>query len=226
MINNKTVLAIIPARGGSKGIPHKNIVPLAGKPLIAWTIDAAKKSIYIDRLILSSEDEDIIKVAKEYGCEAPFIRPKELAQDDTPGVDPVIHAINILPQKYDYIVLLQPTSPLRIAEDIDGCIDKCVNEGHPFCVSICEPDKSPYWMFTLGDNGELHKLLETKAVRRQDLPATYALNGAVYVAQTDKLLKENSFITKETAGYLMPELRSADVDTEMDLMWCEMLIRG
>jgi len=226
MIHGKTILALIPARGGSKGIPHKNITPLAGKPLIAWTIDAAKKSKYIDRLILSSEDSEIIKVAKEYGCEAPFIRPKELAQDDTPGVDPVRHAINTLPEKYDYIVLLQPTSPLRIAEDIDGCIEKCVNEGHPFCVSICEPDKSPYWMVTLDNKGIMHKVLETTATRRQDLPATYALNGAVYVAETGKFLKENTFFTNETAGYLMPSLRSADVDTALDLKWCEMLMQG
>ncbi len=225
MINDKTVLAIIPARGGSKGIPHKNIAPLAGKPLIAWTIEEAKKSKYIDRLILSSEDEDIIKVAKQYGCEVPFIRPKELAQDDTPGVDPIRHAIDTLPEKYDYIVLLQPTSPLRNVDDIDGCIEKCVNEGLPFCVSVCEPGKSPYWMVTLDKKGLMHKLLETKAVRRQDLPTTYAFNGAVYVGETDKFLEENSFITDETAGYIMPPLRSADVDTMLDLKWCEMLMK-
>ncbi len=113
MIAGKTVLAIIPARGGSKGVPRKNIRLLAGKPLIVWTIDEAKKSKYIDRFILSSEDDEIIKIAREYGCEVPFKRPIELAQDDTPGIEPVIHAINTLEDKYDYVVLLQPTSPLR-----------------------------------------------------------------------------------------------------------------
>nr|HPK54819.1 acylneuraminate cytidylyltransferase family protein [Smithellaceae bacterium] len=117
MIQGKTVLAIIPARGGSKGIPRKNITNLAGKPLIAWTIEEAKKSKYIDRLILSSEDNEIIQVAKEWGCEVPFIRPRELAEDDTLGIEPVLHALNTIKKKYDYVVLLQPTSPLRSVDD-------------------------------------------------------------------------------------------------------------
>jgi CMP-N,N'-diacetyllegionaminic acid synthase len=120
MFEGKTILAIVPARGGSKGVPRKNIRLLAGKPLIAWTIDEAKKSRYIDRLILSSEDDEIIEVAREFGCEIPFKRPDELAQDDTPGIESVIHAINTLEEKYDFVVLLQPTSPLRTVEDIDG----------------------------------------------------------------------------------------------------------
>ena len=111
-------LAVIPARGGSKGVPRKNVRDLNGKPLIAWTIEEAKKSQYISNIILSSEDSEIIKEAKKYGCEVPFIRPMKLAQDDTPGIDPVLHAINQCPG-YDYVVLLQPTSPLSKAEDID-----------------------------------------------------------------------------------------------------------
>lgn len=121
------ILAIIPARGGSKGVPRKNIRDLAGKPLIAWTIEEAKKSKYITRLILSSEDEEIIEAAKKYGCEVPFVRPIELAQDNTPGIEPVLHAIEKCPG-YDYVLLLQPTSPLRTVEDIDGCIEFLLNK--------------------------------------------------------------------------------------------------
>lgn len=117
-----TFLAVIPARGGSKGIPRKNIREIAGKPLIAWSIEEAKKSKYITKLILSSDDKEIIDVAKQYGCEAPFVRPKALAADETPGVDPILHAIEQCPG-YDYVVVLQPTSPLRTVENIDGAIE-------------------------------------------------------------------------------------------------------
>ena len=130
MLNGKTILAIIPARGGSKGIPRKNIKPLAGKPLIAWTIEEAKKSKYIDRLILSSEDEEIIRIAKKWGCEVPFVRPKEFAEDETSGIEPILHAIETLSEKYDYVCLLQPTSPLRTVNDIDGCIKKCIDRSY------------------------------------------------------------------------------------------------
>lgn len=128
MINNKKILAIIPARGGSKGLPRKNIRELAGKPLIAWTIEAGRKSKYIDRLIVSSEDFEIIEVAKKYGAEIPFVRPKHLAEDESLGLDPVFHALRELPG-YDIVVLLQPTSPLRLTEDIDACIEQLIDSG-------------------------------------------------------------------------------------------------
>jgi len=128
MINNKTILTIIPARGGSKGVKRKNVRNLAGKPLIAWTIEAAKNSKYLDRVVLSSEDKEIIKIAKEYGCEVPFVRSKELAKDDTPGIDVVLHALNMIRERYNYVVLLQPTSPLRTECHIDECIELCVKK--------------------------------------------------------------------------------------------------
>jgi CMP-N,N'-diacetyllegionaminic acid synthase len=149
MINGKTILGIIPARGGSKGIPRKNLIIFGGKPLMAWTIEAGLQSHYIDRLILSSEDEEIIAVAREWGCEVPFIRPAELSRDDTPGIEPVIHAIKTLKTSYDYIILLQPTSPLRSAEDIDDCINYCIQAKAVSCVSVTVAQPSPYWMYTL-----------------------------------------------------------------------------
>lgn len=218
MIAGKSVLAIIPARGGSKGVPRKNIRQVAGKPLIAWTIQEALKSRYIDRTIVSTEDPEIAEIAREWGAETPFMRPAELAKDETPGIEPVIHAIRTLPG-YAYVVLLQPTSPLRRQNDIDGCIELCQNRGAESCVSVCEPDKSPYWMFSVDDQGRLRRLLDggSTTKRRQDLPTVYALNGAVYVADAEALLRTESLITENTVPYLMPKTSSIDIDTETDL---------
>ena len=226
MIARKKVLAIIPARGGSKGVPRKNIRLLAGKPLLAWTIDEAKKSKYIDRLILSSEDDEIIEVARDFGCEIPFKRPVELAQDDTPGIEPVIHAINTLEEKYDFVVLLQPTSPLRTVEDIDGCIQHCILTESPACVSLTEVQQSPYWMYHLDDNMKLKPFVQNVETinRRQDLPKVYVLNGAVYVAKSGFILNRKSFLSNETAGYIMSGKNSVDIDTELDFSYCEWLI--
>ncbi|WP_339215287.1 acylneuraminate cytidylyltransferase family protein [Solibacillus sp. FSL W8-0372] len=219
------ILAIIPARGGSKGVPRKNIRDLAGKPLIAWTINEAKKSRYIDKLILSSEDDEIIEVAKQYGCEVPFKRPLELSQDDTPGIAPVLHAIEQCPG-YDYVVLLQPTSPLRTVEDIDGSIEKLLMNDADFCVSVTEPDKSPYWMYNLNE-GKMSPLIPQGELvtRRQDLPKAYALNGAVYVGKVEEVQRFGSFIVEGTIGYIMGNEKSVDVDTEIDLLVCELYLR-
>lgn len=217
MIDCKTILAIIPARGGSKGIPGKNIKQLADKPLIAWTIEEAKKSKYIDRLILSSEDEEIISVAKEWGCEVPFVRPKELALDETPGIEPVIHAINTLVEKYDYVCLLQPTSPLRKVEDIDGCIEKCVKNNADSCVSVTEVDKHPYWMYEKGSDEKLISLFKDRFVtRRQDLPKVYILNGAIYLGKSEFILEKHTLINTETIAFEMNKQESIDIDTYDD----------
>jgi CMP-N,N'-diacetyllegionaminic acid synthase len=226
MINNRKVLAIIPARGGSKGIPQKNIKEVAGKPLIAWTIEEAKKSRYIDRLILSSDDMDIINVAKQWNCEVPFVRPAEISQDDTPSNALILHAIENIPG-FDYIVLLQPTSPLRTVEDIDGCIEKCVFSSACACVSVAPTSKSPYWMYTLDSTHYMHPVLpaEKKATRRQDLPETYSLNGAVYVGYIPWFIQTKTFVTSETQAYIMPIDRSFDIDSFLDLDICDFLLR-
>jgi len=226
MGKRRTVLAIIPARGGSKGLPRKNVRNLAGKPLIAWTIEAAKKSKFIDRLILSSEDAEIIEAAKQWGCEAPFVRPVALAQDETPGIDVVLHAIEEVAE-YDYILLLQPTSPLRTTKDIDECIKHCLKQKANSCVSLVQSQKSPYWMFQVDKNGKMKPLLTKGPTysRRQDLPAVYAINGALYFAKREWLLKKKTFFTKETIAHIMPPERSLDVDSELDLMICDLLLR-
>lgn len=221
----KNFLFIIPARGGSKGVLRKNIRDLAGKPLIAWTIEEAKKSKFADRIILSSEDAEIIQVAKHYGCEVPFIRPKELAQDCTPGIDIVLHAIEQCPG-YEYVVLLQPTSPLRTVDDIDGCIQFFLDNHADSSVTLKEVDESPYWMYTKNDEGQLTNLIKQDLLitRRQDLPKVYALNGAVYVAKTEFIKTHKSFLTESTSGYVMPKERSYDIDTMKDFRICEEIL--
>jgi CMP-N,N'-diacetyllegionaminic acid synthase len=214
MICGKSVLAIIPARGGSKGIPKKNIYEAAGKPLIAWTIEEARKSTYIDRLILSSDDDEIMAAGVRYGCEVPFRRPPELARDDTPGSAPVLHAINMLPG-YDYVVLLQPTSPLRTAEDIDACLALCERHSAASCVSVVEAEENPYWMFRVGEKDRMVSLFPGLPLhaRRQDLPKVYELNGAIYVSAVDQMLRHETFLTDDTVMYVMPRDRSIDIDT-------------
>lgn len=217
MIEAQSVLGVIPARGGSKGVPGKNIRLIGGKPLIAWTIEEARKSQHLDRLILSSDDEEIMRVAREWGLEVPFRRPAELAHDDTPGIEPVLHALQELPG-YDYVVQLQPTSPLRTAQDIDETLARCVAAGAPACVSLTRCAENPAWMFQMNGKGELKPVLPDYAwcVRRQQLPVFYRLNGAVYVARTEWIQVTRSFIGKETVGFEMPAERSLDIDSESD----------
>lgn len=224
MINEKKVLAVIPARGGSKGVPQKNIKSLAGKPLVAWTIEEAMKSRYLDNVILSSDDDKIIAIAKQWGCEVPYKRPERLAMDDTPGILPILHAIEKLPG-YDYVVVLQPTSPLRITEDIDRCLEMIQTTKAPSVVSVTEVEKSPYWMFQFGEGSKLAPLMgNTGGYRRQDLPKVYALNGAVYVGEITRLIESKSFLTDETVGYVMPSNRSLDIDSLLDFQICEFLM--
>lgn len=226
MIENKSVLAIIPARGGSKGVPHKNIREVAGKPLIGWTIEEAKKSGFIDRLVVSTDDLEIADIAIRWGGEVPFLRPVELARDDSSGIAPVIHMLTTIQRSYDLVVLLQPTSPLRTAEDIDGAIALMVNQKAKACVSVVEPDKSPYWMYSLDGAGHLVSLLKGDYACRQDIPPIYALNGAVYVAEVSWLLTKQVFISDETVAYIMPKDRSIDIDTETDIAISNIILSG
>ncbi len=219
------ILAIIPARGGSKGIPRKNLKLLAEKPLIAWTIESALQARGIDRVIVSTEDEEIAVVAKQFGAEIPFMRPLALAGDDTPGIAPVLHAIEQMPS-FDWVLLLQPTSPLRSVEDIEGIIQFCRSAGAPSSVSITEASKHPFWMYKQNDDKSLEPLIKNlrEFTRRQDLPSAYVLNGALYLARTDWLIQNQSFIGQETLGYVMPEERSVDIDKPIDWFWIECLL--
>ncbi len=227
MIDGHSVLGVILARGGSKGLPRKNVRELVGKPLIAWTIEAGQESEHIDRLILSSDDQEIIRVAEEYGCEVPFHRPSRLAEDDTSSFDALLHALSQV-ESHHYTVLLQPTSPLRIVEDIDGTIERCHESDAPSCVTVTKTEKPPEWMYILREDHGLVPVVEQgeKASRRQEVQDVYVLNGAVYVAVTAHLKNKRRFICDNTKGYPMPQVRSPDVDKMIDLKWCEFLLRS
>ncbi|MTK11385.1 MAG: acylneuraminate cytidylyltransferase family protein [Clostridiaceae bacterium] len=230
MINNNKILAIIPARGGSKGLPRKNIKNLNGKPLIAYTIEAAKKSKYIDRIIVSTEDEEIEQVSKNFGAEVPYLRPQEMAQDTSSVVDSIIHMINWLKGKEDYkpdyICLLQCTSPLRNYEDIDGAIEKLFKTNMDGVVSVCEVEVNPYWTNVFEGNRLKYFLEQGKSIiRRQDLPKIYRLNGAIYVIRTDVFLREKTFETDDMTGYIMLNKNSVDIDTLIDFKFAELLLK-
>ena len=219
-----TLLALIPARGGSKGIPRKNIRPFCGKPLLHWTIDAALASACVDQVIVSTEDPEIAEVAKAGGAEVPFLRPDELATDDAPGIAPVLHALDQLPQVSD-VLLLQPTSPLRTSSDIDSIVALREQARSESAVSLTLSAKHPAWMYGLSDGQRLDPLLQLgEAHSRQQLPTAYVLNGALYLASRDFLLRKKSFIATDTVGYLMPSERSVDIDTPLDWQWAKFLM--
>lgn len=219
MIDGERVLGIIPARGGSKGVPRKNLRPLAGKPLLAWSIEAGKRAACIDRLVLSSDDDEIMTVARQHGCEVPYRRPVHLAADSSPTIDVVLDLLDFLPESYGYVVLLQPTSPLRSAADIDHAAATCSRLNAPACVSVVPAERSPYWMYTVGADGTMTAVLpQPPGTRRQDLPAIYTLNGAVYVARCDWLRQYRKFSGHGSVAYVMPPERSIDIDTDLDFV--------
>ena len=210
-------LAIIPARGGSKGLPRKNVLIAGGRPLIAWTIAAASAARSVDQVIVSSDDDEIIETSEAWGCPVPFHRPESLATDNATSIDVVFHALDQMPG-FEYVILLQPTSPLRTASDIDAAVNLLLTTGAPSCVSICEAEQSPYWMYFLDDNRGLDQVIPGKAsiTRRQDLPTSYVLNGAIYVAEVEWLKRERRFVAPDTVGYVMGKDRSIDIDTRED----------
>lgn len=220
------ILALIPARGGSKGIPRKNIKALAGKPLIAWTIGEALKSKYLDQVIVSTEDVEIADVARKWGATVPFMRPQELARDDTPGAAPAIHALDALPG-YDVVLLLQPTSPLRRAEDIDRFIEQALKQAPRSMTSVSKTPKNPYWMYTLSPQSTLTPIMQAPTMhRRQDMPDIYATNGALYWAEASWLKENNTFVTAETTAFIMSAERSIDLDTPTDWKLVELLLEN
>lgn len=227
MIENRSVLAVVPARGGSKGLPRKNILPLGGLPLIAHSIQHALGSAYVDACICSTEDEEIAAVARAHGCDVPFLRPAELATDETRG-PAVVHDLCRKIARYDYVVILQPTSPLRLPEDIDRSIELCHRDEAPSVTTVCEVDKNPHWMYHIADNASMepviaHQELET---RRQDLPTAHVLNGAVYVLRWEDICAGKPWIMPETLAHVMPKDRSVDIDTALDLEFVNLLYRN
>lgn len=222
------MLAIIPARGGSKGLPGKNIRLLNGKPLIAYTVEAALKAKHIDRVIISTDDEEIASIAVKYGAELPFMRPAELASDTAMAIDNYIYTIGRLEKEsgtpIDAFVVLQPTSPLRTAEDIDGAIELFDQKGADSVISYCQEAHPVIWHKYLDAEGRFVDIFESNIKNRQDNRVSYYPNGAVYVFKSS-VIRERKYYTNKSFAYIMPRTRSVDIDFIEDFEYAEFLLR-
>lgn len=224
---DKKILAIIPARGGSKGLPGKNIKKFGGRPLIARTIEPAKKSKYISRVAVATDAKDIARVSKKYGAEVVSL-PKNLTTDTSPVSGAVLFSLDWFKKQgetFDLLVLLQPTSPLRNAQDIDQAIETFLKGRGRSLVSVTESDHPPYWMFKI--EKYLKPLFSAKylKMRKQDIPETYRPNGAIYVLPVKTFLKHKKFYVGKVTPYIMPTLRSVDIDTLTDFLYAELLFK-
>ena len=227
------VLGIVTARAGSKGLPGKNVKLLAGKPLLAYTIEAAKASGALDALILSTEDEQIAEVGRRLGCDVPFIRPRDLAQDDTPHLPVIQHAVRWMRERVNYspdaVMILQPTSPLRQPQDIRAAIDLFERSGADSVVSASEvpAHAHPMRVLRIDDTGAAVLFVTGDRVRhrinrRQDLPAAWVMNGAIYVCRTDELFAgEPSLYGDRVMAYRMPADRGLSIDDARDFAEAE-----
>ena len=227
MIENLKVIALIPARGGSKGVKDKNIKPLNGIPLIGHTICEAKKSNYIDYIFVSTDSEKIRAVSVEFGAQVPFLRNPEYATDTSKTIDAVMNDLTRLKNSdmnFDILVLLQPTSPLRTVQDIDNAIKTYVENGFKDVVSISESEENPVLMRCLDSEKRMSKLLDAQStVRRQDMVTYYKVNGAIYVNNIEKLSLESSF-NDNPIPYIMKKTHSVDIDTIDDFALAEYYI--
>lgn len=220
-----TLLALIPARGGSKGIPRKNIRPFCGKPLLQWSIDVALAAPSVERVVVSTDDLEIAEIARACGAEVPFLRPPELASDTAPGIAPALHVLRQLPD-VSHLLLLQPTSPLRQVDDVEATIALSRKTGNDAIVSVTTCSKHPAWMYALSPEQVIMPILDIQdASIRQQLPPAYVLNGALYFASRSFLEYEKKFLTSSTLGYVMPPERSVDIDTLLDWQWGEFLMQ-
>ena len=228
------VLGLIPARGGSRGVPRKNIRYLCGKPLIAWTLETALalKDRVLDRVIVSTDDPETADIARDWGGEVPFLRPAALAADDTPDLPVYLHTVNWLRMHGgicpDVVVWLRPTSPLRSAEDVSEALAKLIHCGADFVRSISPAEHHPYWMKRL-DGDRLVPFVEGKSEqeypRRQALPPAYRLNGAVDVIRCSSVEKYKQLYVGDVRGYVIPPERAVDIDHEVDFLLAEALLR-
>jgi N-acylneuraminate cytidylyltransferase/CMP-N,N'-diacetyllegionaminic acid synthase len=224
------VLAVITARGGSRGVPRKNICLVGGRPLIEWSIVAARQAESVGRVVVSTDSEEIAVIARGCGAEVPWLRPRELALDETPGIDPVLHLVETLQRDEGYepdlVMLLQPTSPLRTAADIDAAVSLATSTGAEAVISVCPVAQHPAWMKRIGARGELLDPPGADVLApRQQLAPLFILNGAIYVTATPALLRTRSFYAADTRAYVMPPERSLDVDTAWDMHLADLALR-
>lgn len=233
MYKGKKILGLIPARGGSKGLPKKNIKLLNGKPLIVWTIEQALNSKYLDKVVVSTDDTEIAKVSKKYGAEVPFLRPKELATDESPTIDTIFHAVNWFEDKgenFDYLALLEPTSPLRKKSDIDNAITTLIDN-----ISRAESLVSvgivtlehPFYIKKIDEDGYLRAFLnfEKLIYRRQDLPIAYFPYGVIYLASINSLKKYKTFYQDKTLPFIIERWQNYEVDDLYDFICVESILK-
>lgn len=226
------MIAIIPARGGSKGLPGKNIKMLCGKPLIAYTIESAKKAKCINRVIVTTDSEEIARVAKEYGAEVPFLRPKELATDTATASDVYIHCIDFLRSKGNYeianFMVLLPTAPLRTENEIDEAYHLFAEKKATTLLSVCEAEIPPSWYLKKDE----YSIIENAGFIGKDIPVSnrqnskkyYIPNGAIYILNFDLLLERKTYYCNNTIGYVMAREASIDIDELIDFEFAELLI--
>jgi len=227
-----SILGLITARSGSKGVHHKNVRVVAGKALIAWTIEAALDARQSMRVVVSTDDAEIASLARSSGAEVPFMRPRELATDEASHVDVVIHSIRWFEEHErwtpDYLVLLQPTSPLRASGDIDAAVNLAIERDALAVISVCPSPVHPYFIRSIDANSVLRPVcgMPEGYLRRQDLPSVYSVNGAIFLIRPDVLESRRTWYPDPTHGYVMPVERSLDVNTEWDLRLADMILRG
>lgn len=224
------MLAVIPARGGSKGVPGKNIKMLAGQPLISYTIKAAVESGVFEKVIVSTDSREIADIAVRYGAEVPFLRPKEIAGDLTSSDDVVLHALTYYKEngvEFDEVCKLQPTSPFRDGNHIKEAHQLFRSKKADFLVSVCECEHSPLWAGIIGEDLRLDNFISEGAKRacRQDLPTYYRLNGAIYMGKTEQFISTKNFLGKNSIAYVMSQQNSVDIDSELDFMFAEVIMR-
>jgi CMP-N,N'-diacetyllegionaminic acid synthase len=222
-----SILCLINARAGSKGLPGKNLKPLGGKPLVAWSIDVAKQSKLIKKTVVSTDSEEIAHIATQHGAAAPFLRPKELATDTAKQIDVVVHALKFLEsmgEHYDYVCILQPTCPLRSVEDVDGTLEFLVSSGADSAITITEVGgRHPRTLYKFHEgNNKLTPYIENNkgGVIRQDFEELYWRTGAVYAMKTS-VVKSGSLYGNDTRGYKVPEERAFNIDTPFDFELAE-----
>ena len=220
------MIAIIPARGGSKGLPGKNIMDLCGKPMIAYTIEAALESKYIENVIVSTDCKEIEDVAKKFGAKSHFLRPEELALDNSKAIDNYIYTVDRLNNDFDYsidnFVVLQPTSPLRRASDIDNAIEIFNKKNADSVVSYTKEQHPIEWHKHLTEGGRFENIFDERLLNRQEYKPSYFPNGAIYVFNYE-LIKHNLYYSDNSYAHIMPRHRSVDIDTLEDFKYAEFL---
>jgi CMP-N-acetylneuraminic acid synthetase len=222
------VLGLIPAKGGSTRLPRKNILPLGGRPLIAWTVEAARESGVIDRLIVSTEDREVADIACDLGVEVPFIRPEELARDPAGVVEVALHALDELERsgdQFDSMIILMPTCPFRNADDIRVAYASFRENHWSFLMSVSRFGHTPFAAMGLGENDKLtHYFPDYTGMKSQELPPAYRPNGAIQILDVEAFQREKTYFGEPLFGYEMPIERSVDIDSEEDLQFAEMTI--